>query len=153
MTALLDVNVLIALFDPVHIHNEAAHAWFGGPSRGPWATCPLTENGFVRIVANPKYPGNRTTVADAAARLSVFCDSGDHVFWPDSLSIRERERIAAESIRGYRQITDVYLLALATRNDGVLVTFDDSIPVEAVPGANPDRVMTLRPDDRSTPIG
>ncbi len=143
MTALLDVNVLIALFDPEHIHYETAHAWFGDPSRGSWATCPLTENGFVRIVANPSYPGRRTTVLDATKRLSIFCETDEHVFWPDSLSLRERQHITAESIRGYRQITDIYLLALATKNDGVLVTFDESIPIAAVPGAGSSRIVIL----------
>ncbi len=146
MTALLDVNVLIALFDPEHIHYETAHAWFGGNSRGAWATCPLTENGFVRIVANPGYPGRRTTGADATGRLRKFCDTEDHEFWADSLSLRDRRHFTAGTIRGYRQITDIYLLALATANDGVLVTFDDSIPASAVPGAGPDRLMVLRPE-------
>lgn len=145
MTALLDVNVLIALFDPEHIHHETAHAWFGASSRGSWATCPLTENGFVRIVSNPKYPGRRTTVADAAERLRIFCETGGHEFWPDSISLRDRRHVTAGSIRGYRQITDVYLLALATKNGGALVTFDDSIPTAAVPGADPNRIVMLRP--------
>ena len=144
MTALLDVNVLIALFDPEHIHYETAHRWFGKPSRGPWATCPLTENGFVRIVSNPGYPGRRTTVADAIHRLRTFCRSKDHVFWPDSVSLRRQGDIISQSIRGHRQITDVYLLALATKNDGVLVTFDDSIPNAAVPGAGDNRIHLLR---------
>jgi len=143
VTSLLDVNVLIALFDPEHIHYEAAHGWFGSKARGLWATCPLTENGFVRIVSNPKYPGSRTTVADAASRLSMLCESSDHVFWPDSLSLRDPRHFAIGSVRGYRQITDVYLLALATNNDGVVVTFDQSISDWAVPGAGSHRVVTL----------
>ncbi len=147
MTALLDVNVLIALFDPHHIHYETAHAWFGDPSRGPWATCPLTENGFVRIVANPNYPGRRTTVADAAERLRIFCDTDGHVFWQDSLSLRERQYVLTGAIRGYRQTTDIYLLALATKNGGVLVTFDHSIPAAAVPGTAPGCMVVLAPDD------
>lgn len=143
MTALLDVNVLIALFDAEHIHYETAHAWFGRSSRDAWATCPLTENGFVRIVSNPGYPGRRTTVADAARRLRIFCDRDDHVFWPDSVSLREQSDIACGSIQGYRQVTDAYLLALATRNDGVLITFDSSIPIAAVPGAGDNRIVVL----------
>lgn len=144
MTVLLDVNVLIALFDAEHIHHETAHEWFGSPSRGPWSTCPLTENGFVRIVANPRYPGRRTTVADAAGRLRLFCQTDDHVFWPDSLSLRDRERITAGSIRGYRQITDVYLLALTVHNGGALATFDDSIPIASVPGAHEGSIVVLK---------
>lgn len=144
MTALLDVNVLIALFDAEHIHYETAHNWFGRTSRGTWATCPLTENGFVRIVSNPRYPGRRTTVADAIRRLRTACRSDDHVFWPDSASTLDQRHVLAEAIQGYRQITDVYLLALATKNDGILVTFDDSIPTAAVPGAGDNRIHLLR---------
>ena len=146
MTALLDVNVLIALFDPEHIHHDAAHAWFGGAARGPWATCPLTENGFVRIVSNPSYPGRKTTVADAAERLADFCDSGSHAFWPDSLSIRQREHFIARSIQGHRHVTDAYLLALAKRNGGVLATFDRSIPISAIPSADANCVLALAPN-------
>ncbi len=144
MTALLDVNVLIALFDTEHIHYETAHDWFESTERGLWATCPLTENGFVRIVASPGYPGRRTSVAEAAERLRRSCQSDDHVFWPDSLSLRRREHLIAGSIRGYRQITDVYLLALAVHHGGVLTTFDDSIPTAAVPGAGANRIVLLR---------
>lgn len=144
MTALLDVNVLIALFDTEHIFCETAHDWFGSTARGPWATCPLTENGFVRIVASPRYPGRRTTVGDAAERLRVLCQAEGHVFWPDSLSLRDQEHFTAGALRGYRQITDVHLLALAVHNDGVLTTFDDSIPTAAVPGAGDNRIVLLR---------
>ncbi len=87
MTALLDVNVLVALFDPMHAHHEAAHEWFAENRRDGWATCPLTENGLVRILSNPKYPGRMTTVGDAIARLGNFRESGDHTFWQDSVSI------------------------------------------------------------------
>ncbi len=135
--------MLIALFDREHIHHETAHDWFGSAARGPWATCPLTENGFVRIVANPRYPGRRTTVADAAERLRRFCTSDDHVFWFDSLSLRKREHLIAASLRGFRQITDAHLLALAVHNDGVLTTFDDSIPISAAPGADDNRIVRL----------
>lgn len=145
MTALLDVNVLIALFDAEHIHYQTAHDWFESAKRGLWATCPLTENGFVRIVSSPRYPGRRTTVAEAAERLRRSChESDDHVFWPDSLSLRDQEHFTAGALRGYRQITDVYLLALAVHNDGVLTTFDDSIQTAAVPGAGDNRIVLLR---------
>ncbi len=143
MTALLDINVLIALFDPEHIHHDAAHAWFGSRGRSPWATCPLTENGFVRIVSSPSYRGRETTVQDASHRLRRLCQREDHVFWPDSLSLRDPDHITAGNIRGHRQVTDVYLLALAVRNDGVLATFDTSIHAVAVPGASDDSVVDL----------
>ena len=141
--ALLDVNVLVALFDPEHIHHETAHAWFGGAGRAQWATCPLTENGLVRVVSNPRYPGRRTTLADAARRLTSFCRHEDHLFWPDSVTIRDFDLFDSGSIRDHSQLTDVYLLGLAVENSGSLVTFDRSISTSAVAGAEEDRIFLL----------
>ena len=133
--ALLDVNVLVALFDPDHVHHQPAHEWFAANREGGWATCPLTENGFVRVLSNPAYSGRGTTVQDAAARLAVFCASGDHQFWPDTLTLREEGSFAFERVRGHRQITDAYLLALAAEQGGRLATFDQRIGLEAVVSA------------------
>ena len=141
--ALLDVNVLVALFDPEHIHHETAHAWFGGPGRGRWATCPLTENGLVRVVSNPGYPGRRTTLDDAVRRLRRFCEHQGHLFWPDSVTVRDLAVFNTASIQGYRQVTDIYLLALAVAHHGALVTFDRSIALAAVSGASEDHVILL----------
>ncbi len=135
MTALLDTNVLIALFDAAHVHHEAAHEWLQSNRSGGWATCPLTENGFIRVVANPSYPGRRTSIADAVQRLRVFRESGDHVFWPDSASLTDASSIDPRHIGGHQQITDVYLLSLAVRHNGRLATFDRTIRVAAVKGA------------------
>lgn len=143
MVALLDVNVLIALFDPAHIHHEAAHAWFGSHREAGWATCPLTESGMVRILANPSYPGTGTTLEDAADRLAKFCAAGHHHFWSDTLSWRERTRFRFTRIRGHRQLTDVYLLALAVVTDGKLATFDDKIPLQAVNGAKREHLAVI----------
>ena len=140
---LLDVNVLVALFDPEHIHHETAHAWFGGSGRGGWATCPLTENGLVRVVSNPRYPGRRTTHDEAMRKLGGFCDHGDHSFWPDSVTIGDSELFKSGSIHGHKQLTDVYLLALAVANSGLLVTFDRSIPTAAVSGATENQSILL----------
>jgi uncharacterized protein len=135
--ALLDVNVLVALFDPVHVHHEAAHAWFGANRKHRWSTCALTENAFVRILSNPAYPGSRTTVEDAAARLSALCSGSGHVFWPDSVSVRKSGLFRWNHVQGHRQLTDVYLLALAVANKGRLATFDSTISLRAVEGAQP----------------
>jgi toxin-antitoxin system PIN domain toxin len=143
MIALLDVNVLVALFDPVHLHHEAAHLWFGRNRSRRWATCPLTENALVRILSNESYPGRRTTVADAAARLRVFCSDRLHVFWSDSVSIRDSERVRWNHVQGYRQLTDIYLLALSVSNQGRLATFDSTISLRAVKGAAPDNLELL----------
>jgi toxin-antitoxin system PIN domain toxin len=132
VVALLDVNVLIALFDPSHVHHEAAHAWFAINRRHRWATCALTENAFVRVVSNPAYPGSRTTVEDAASRLRTFCSESQHVFWTDSISVREDSRFRWNHVQGHRQLTDAYLFALAVANEGRLATFDSTISLRGV---------------------
>ena len=132
MIALLDVNVLVALFDPSHVHLEAGHAWLGANRKHRWATCALTENAFVRVLSNPAYPGSRTTVEDATARLRTFCSERRHVFWTDSVSVREDGRFRWNHVQGHRQLTDVYLLALAVANEGRLATFDSTISLRAV---------------------
>ena len=135
MIALLDVNVLVALFDPAHMHHEAAHSWFGPNRSQRWATCALTENALVRVLSNPAYPGRRTTVEDAAARLRTFCSDREHVFWPDSISVRDPGRFHWKRVQGHRQLTDIYLLALSVSNRGRLATFDSTISLKAVDGA------------------
>lgn len=147
MTALLDVNVLVALFDPMHAHHEAAHAWFAENRRDTWATCPLTENGLVRIISNPGYPGRMTTIGDAIARLDSFRESGHHTFWSDSVSLCD-EAFKPAHFQGYRQLTDVYLLALAVENDGRLATFDRGVPLSSVHGATADHLTLLKPVPR-----
>lgn len=143
MIALLDVNVLVALFDPAHVHHEPAHQWFGVHRGDGWAACPITENGFLRVVSNPTYPGRRTTVEDALDRLRRFQASGDHHFWPDSLSLGEGGVIEPAHVRGHAQLTDVYLLALAVANDGCLATFDRGISIQAVPRAVSDHLVLI----------
>ena len=135
MIALLDVNVLVALFEPEHLHHEAAHAWFERNRRSRWATCPLTENAFVRILSNAAYPGRSTTVEDASSRLRTFCSDRLHVFWPDSVTVCDPGRFRWNHVQGHRQLTDVYLLALSVSNEGKLATFDSTISLKAVQGA------------------
>jgi toxin-antitoxin system PIN domain toxin len=143
VTHLLDVNVLVALFDPGHLHHDAAHRWFAGVREVGWATCPLTENGLVRVVSDPAYPGRRTTVADAVDRLRCFTRSGDHVHWPDDVSLLRPGELDGSRLAGYREITDAYLLALAVRHDGALATFDRSVPAAAVPGFEPRHLVVI----------
>jgi len=142
MISLLDVNVLIALFDGAHCFHEAAHAWFESKHTSGWASCPITENGMVRVLSHPSYPGRRTTLRDAIERLARFRTSGNHTFWPDAVSICE-PMIDATHVRGHRQITDVYLLALAVHHGGRLATFDRSIPLAAVTGAVAERLAVI----------
>jgi len=141
--ALLDVGVLVALFDPAHLHHETAHSWLAGNRAQGWATCPITENGLVRVVSHPDYPGRHATVADALERLQAFTESGDHHFWPDSTSLRRTSRIETARLEGRGQLTAAYLLLLAVHHGGRLATFDPDGPVEAVLGAGPEHLVLL----------
>ena len=145
--ALLDVNVLVALFDPDHVHHELAHDWFADRGRAGWATCPLTENGFVRVLSQPAYGATVTPARDLVSLLRRFCASGGHVFWPDSLSILDEQVFDAARIAGHRQVTDVYLLGVAHSRGGCLATFDRTIPIRAVRGATPATLAVIRPAD------
>ena len=141
--ALLDVNVLIALFDPDHLHHDPAHDWLADIRANGWATCPLTENAVVRILAHPGYVEGPESPAQIVKRLRRFCGSGGHVFWGDTLSVRDRQRFPATFPVSPRQLTDSYLLALAAANDGTLATFDRSIPLATVVGATADHLTLI----------
>ena len=136
-TALLDINVLVALHDPAHPNHEDAHRWFGRNRKRGWATCPITVNGCVRVLSNPAYPTVSTTPAEAASRLGALCAGPGHEFWSDSVSLLDEPLFRPQAITGHRQITDIYLLGLAVRHGGRLATFDRSIPLKAVVGAGP----------------
>lgn len=142
---LLDVNVLVALFDPDHIHHDVAHDWFADRGRSGWATCPFTEAGFVRVLSNPAYGGGVTRATDLMARLRRFCKSGGHVLWPDGVSLRDEAVFDCSQVASHRQITDVYLLGLAHTRGGFLATFDRGIPVRAVKGATAASLEVIAP--------
>ena len=141
--ALLDVNVLVALFDPDHVHHEAAHGWFASHRAAGWATCPLTENGLVRILANPAYLEVPEGAAGILKRLDILCASGGHVFWEDGVSLRDERVFRRVHALTHRQLTDVYLLGLARKRGGRLVTFDAKIPLTAVIGATEDHFEVI----------
>lgn len=115
---LLDVNVLLALFDPSHLNHDEAHVWWS--QTGKWASCPITENGFARVISNPRYPKVETTATAAFKQLHEFAHSSDHQFWEDSISLRAQPLPAL----GAQQITDYYLAALAKIQNSKLATFD-----------------------------
>ena len=142
MRGLLDVNVLIALLDQDHTLHERARAWFGASAGAGWASCPLTQNGCVRVMSQPGYP-NALPVADVAARLRDAVAGAHHEFWPDDVSLLDARVADATRIHGSRQITDLYLLALAVRHDGTFVTFDGGIAVDAVHGAGRRHLTSL----------
>jgi toxin-antitoxin system PIN domain toxin len=133
--ALLDVNLLVALFDPDHVHHDLAHDWFADQRADGWATCPITENGLVRVLSHPAYGPNTEPAAAIVGRLRKFCASVGHTFWPDEVSLRDEQVFHARMPVTARQLTDVYLLALARSHDGWLATFDQAVPVKALRGA------------------
>jgi toxin-antitoxin system PIN domain toxin len=141
---LLDVNLLIALFDPNHPFHEKAHTWFAKARRRGWATCPTTVNGAVRIMSNPSYPSFRVTVASIVSHLQELCDSEDHEFWPDSVSLLDRDLFKPELIAGPGQLTDTLLVGTAVRRGGALATFDTRIHFRAVVGATTDCLEVIR---------
>lgn len=142
---LLDVNVLIALLDPAHVNHDAAHHWFSMNADQTWATCPITENGLIRILSNPRYPNADWMPKDILQHLRGFLrpDLG-HVFWSDSVSLNDGSLFNQAFIVSHKQLTDVYLLGLAVSRSGALVTFDRSIPLAAVKGADESPLILLR---------
>ena len=136
MTAafLLDVNVLIALVDPAHVAHDAAHEWFEQQGHKAWATCPLTENGLLRIVGGARYPNSPGTPAAVAPLLAALRALPGHVFWPDDISLLDADRVDATRLLDSAQVTDSYLLALACAHEGQLASFDRRLVKDAVRG-------------------
>lgn len=134
MRALLDVNVLIALLDADHVHHRAASTWLEEHLKQGWASCPITQNGCVRIMSQPGYP-NALPAAQVAERLAAAAATPHHAFWPDSISLLDPAVVVRSRLLSARQVTDAYLLALAVHQKGRFVTFDRSIAIDAVPGA------------------
>src|SRR3989338_8803712 len=134
MRALLDVNVLIALLDAGHVHHGLAMSWLEREIRHGCASCPLTQNGCIRIMSQPKYPGS-LVAAQVADRLAEAANSPDHEFWPADVNMLSEGVFDWTRVLGHRQVTDVYLLALAAHHEGRFVTFDRRIAPDAAKGA------------------
>lgn len=133
MAYLLDINVLIALLDPAHVQHQPAHDWFGQIGRVSWASCPLTENGVLRIIGHPKYPNNPGTPAAVAPLVMQLRTHPGHVFWPDDISLLDTQQANSSRLLSAAQLTDTYLLALARYHKGELATFDRRLVTDAVP--------------------
>lgn len=132
MTHLLDVNVLIALIDPTHVGHDAAHKWFVATGAQSWATCPLTENGVIRIVGHPRYPNSAGSPAAVAPIIQAMRSLPGHVFWSDDFSLMDSAIVDVSRILTPAQVTDTYLLALAVAKNGRLATFDRRLSPTAV---------------------
>jgi toxin-antitoxin system PIN domain toxin len=131
---LLDVNVLIALVDPAHVQHEPAHDWFARVGQQAFATCPITENGLLRIVGHPKYPNSPGSPAAVMALLNGLRALPGHAFWPDTVSIADARLVHAERLSSHTQVTDSCLLALARAHGGRLASLDRRLVVDAVTG-------------------
>src|ERR1035441_6136205 len=126
---------------PLKVRNGAL--LFGRNRKYGWATCPITINGCIRVLSNPAYPTVEATPAEVAGRLRSLCSTADHHFWADSVSLTDEALFRPSMIGGHQKITDAYLLGLAVRNHGRLATFDRSIPVKAIPGADPGNLVVI----------
>lgn len=143
MRALLDVNVLIALLDDAHVFSHRANAWLDSPTRRI-ATCPIVENGVIRIMSAPAYSAtHRASPEQVADGLKALAQGLDHAFWPDDVSILDEAVVDFARLHGHRQITDAYLLALAVRRGGALASFDAAVPLSAVRGAGKKHLLAL----------
>lgn len=138
MIFLLDVNVLVALIDPNHVHHATTHAWAAQHTPQGWATCPIVENGVIRIVGHPNYPlegapGSPPKVAKLLGRLR---GAPGHVFWADDVSLFDADLIDIDAVLHSRHITDSYLLALAVKRDGRFASLDRRLRTDAVRGGD-----------------
>ncbi len=134
MRALFDVSMLLALFDRAHVFNAAARQWWVENQDHGWASCPLTENGFLRVVSQRGY-SSPLPLADALSMLRAGAVPTRHAFWPDDVSLLDPKVFDHRHVLGPGQLTDVYLLAIAVKHGGRLVTFDRGISLRAVRGA------------------
>ena len=137
---LLDVNVVLAIIDPAHEHHRAAYEWFAQEGRQGFATCPIVENGVLRIASSAAYPNRPGDVDTVRSVLQHLCSLPGHTFWADSISLLTM----LPPITGLssRQVTDGYLVALAARFRGRLTTFDRSVPTRQT-GIDPGVVLIL----------
>jgi uncharacterized protein len=143
---LLDVNLLISLLDTAHVHNVIAIEWFRATAAVEgWATAPITENGFSRIVCQVSYPNLKLTPGGAAAMLGRFKSNfaGIHHFWPDEISMSDTSVFDLTALTGSRQITDAYLAGLAYRKGGRLATLDASVAWRAVVGGKAELIERI----------
>jgi len=142
MIALLDANILIALFDASRVHHQQAHQWLLANRTQGWATSPLTQNACIRIISQPSYP-NRLPLGEITRRLQSAITAGDHHFWPDTVTLTDSALFDLSQVLTPRHLTDIYLLGLAAQHDGCLVTFDKGIPASAVLKAESRHLVVL----------
>ena len=143
MRALLDVNVLIALLDANHLQHTLAMEWLGDHISQGWASCPLTQNGCLRILSQPAYP-NHIPIGQVFERLERAVYTDHHEFWPGDVSLLANANIRKDRILSHRQLTDIYLLTLATTKGGTFVTLDKSVNRDAVIGSKKEHLLVIQ---------
>lgn len=124
---LLDVNVLIALAWPSHVHHHVVKSWFLEHGRKAWVTCPITQSAFVRISSNTGIIVDAVRPEQALNLLKQLTAVAGHIFWTDEASLAEKNFEFPDFLTGHRQVTDAYLLSLAIRKKGKLATLDRGI--------------------------
>ncbi|MGI8983354.1 MAG: TA system VapC family ribonuclease toxin [Acidimicrobiales bacterium] len=142
MRALLDINVLLALLDRDHLEHGRARSWLEAEVAHGWASCPITENGFVRVISQPRYP-NPITPAAAISLMRSATEQPQHQFWACDVSVLDPSALDQSRLHGPRQVTDAYLLALATKRGGRFVTFDQSVSLAVAKGATADNLAVV----------
>ena len=143
MACLLDVNALVALAWPNHVHHGSAHGWFAEHQTEGWATCPLTESGFVRVSSNSAATPEARTPGEALLLLREIVELPGHVFWEDDVSLARDENVVADRLLGYRQVTDAHLLCLTIHRGGRLLTFDRGVRNLVPEGRDPEELVVL----------
>lgn len=138
MVRLLDVNILLALAWPNNLHHDAAHAWFASNKHDGWATCLLTEAGFVRISSQPIVTKQVVAVREAIANLAASTASNEHEFWEHTSRVTDLSPEMLPRVMGHHQLTDALLLNLAIQRGGLLATFDKRIE-HLLPPGSPNR--------------
>jgi hypothetical protein len=143
---LLDVNVMLAWLWPGHEAHRIAFSWMMAHGRESWATCPITEMGFLRIITNPSFSPHVPEWSEAIDILRRHTEGNrHHSFWPDTLTLDAVDRQLGDRIKGAGQVTDAYLLALAMRHQGKMVTLDYKMKALAPEGsAEADALLILR---------
>jgi toxin-antitoxin system PIN domain toxin len=137
--ALLDVNVLLAMLWPRHSFFRQAGSWFAKNYANGWASCPVSQAGFVRLYAQRAVTGLDISAREALDVLDKNCaPSFHHVFWPQESSLLDLLPEIRRRLVGHKQVTDAVLLDLAIRKGGRLVTLDRRV-ANLLPADSPHR--------------
>lgn len=134
--------MLIALLDAAHLHHALAVDWLSDHVSDGWSSSPMTQNGCIRILSQPRYPSPLPAV-EVAQRLAEAAAHSSHEFWPDDISLLDTRHIHWSAVLGHRQVTDAYLLALAVAHGGRFVSFDRRIDLRTVPSASSEHLVVL----------